>query len=35
MAMNHGVCGHDAGEGEWTEDDAEQHHQDGLLHGPK
>jgi hypothetical protein len=35
VAMNHGVCRQDAGEGEWAEDDAKQHHQDGFLHGPK
>jgi hypothetical protein len=35
VAMNDGVCGDDAGEGEWAEDDAEQYHQDGLLHGPQ
>ena len=33
--MNHGLCGDDAGEGERAEDDAEQHHQRGLLHRPK
>jgi|GEM_PF-4393547 len=33
--MNHGVRDHDAGEGEWAEDDGKQHHQDGLLHSPK
>ena len=33
--MNPGVCRHDAGEGKWAENDAKQHHQYGLLHGPK
>ena len=35
MAMNCGLCGQDAGEGQWAKDDAEQHHQHGLLHRPK
>jgi hypothetical protein len=35
MPMNDGVWRDDAGEREWADDDAKQHHQHGLLHGPK
>jgi hypothetical protein len=35
VAMNRGTRRDDAGEGERSEDDAKQHHQDGFLDGPK
>jgi hypothetical protein len=33
--MDHRWCGHEAREGKWTKDDAEQRQQNGLLDGPK
>jgi hypothetical protein len=33
--MNYSLGGDDVVEGERAEDDAEQYHQHGLLHGPK
>jgi hypothetical protein len=33
--MHVGARREDVGDGEWADDDADQHHQDGFLHGPE